>query len=230
MQHEKLTSPASVRTRPPYPPGKSTRGMRPSGSRVCEKRALKPSRSEARGSRRGVSGPRSHDPFAAITVRAWSSCAPASLETLATNPSPSRRSDSSVAGCSTNAPARAAAARRAESRMSRPIARPHASSAGGAGIGASTETSRANNPTRRTSDPARCARSPAMPSSSRIGHVVAEMYSPHTLRRGNTAFSTTITRRPWRASRAAAVAPDGPPPITSASQLMARSARRRRGG
>src|SRR5207248_1784610 len=47
------------------------------------------------------------------------------------------------------------------------------------------------------------------------------MNSPHTLRRGKRVFSSTMTLRPARARRAAAIAPAGPPPITSASQRIA---------
>src|SRR5688572_13881301 len=43
------------------------------------------------------------------------------------------------------------------------------------------------------------------------------MNSPHTLGRGNAAFSSTATERPARARSRAAVAPAGPPPITTAS-------------
>src|SRR5688572_10557239 len=43
------------------------------------------------------------------------------------------------------------------------------------------------------------------------------MNSPHTLRRGKRAFSTTATDQPARASRRAAVEPAGPAPMTIAS-------------
>ena len=70
---------------------------------------------------------------------------------------------------------------------------------------------------------------PPRPAPRSSGHVVAEMYSPHTLRRGNSAFSTIATRSPPRASESAAVAPAGPPPITSASKGFTRLLRRTRG-
>src|SRR4051812_13278213 len=54
------------------------------------------------------------------------------------------------------------------------------------------------------------------------GRLVAEMNSPHTLRRGKGVFSTNATDQPRCASNLAAVDPAGPAPITIASCVMAR--------
>ena len=64
-------------------------------------------------------------------------------------------------------------------------------------------------------------KSPATPQASSTGMVAAEMNSPHTLRRGNTARSTSATDQPTCASSRAAVAPAGPLPITAASNRIA---------
>ena len=200
--------------------------MRPGGRAAFSKRALKPSRSDGRAAMRGVNGPRSHEPQARTMRRARN----VSVPMLATYPSPSRRTASTTAGCMTHAPSTAALCSNAASRISRPIARPQACGWAGAGIGASMATSRAKKPTRSTGGPACGASSAATPSSSRIGHVVAEMYSPQTFRRGNSAFSATATRRPRRASKEAAVAPEGPPPTMSAWRITRRFFAPRRDG
>src|SRR5439155_4777071 len=64
-------------------------------------------------------------------------------------------------------------------------------------------------------------KSSSRPSRRNRGRFVAEMYSPHTLRRGNRDFSMTATRQPARASSSPAVAPPGPPPMTIASNVCA---------
>ena len=48
----------------------------------------------------------------------------------------------------------------------------------------------------------------------------AAMNSPHTLRRGKRAFSSTTTEWPARARSSAAVAPAGPPPVMRTSTFM----------
>ena len=50
-----------------------------------------------------------------------------------------------------------------------------------------------------------------------IGHVLR--YSPHTLRRGNSLFSTSVTVNPARASESAQADPAGPPPATATSTI-----------
>src|SRR5439155_1156904 len=67
----------------------------------------------------------------------------------------------------------------------------------------------------------RLRKSSSRPSRRNRGRFVAEMYSPHTLRRGNRDFSMTATRQPARASSSPAVAPPGPPPMTIASNVCA---------
>jgi hypothetical protein len=47
--------------------------------------------------------------------------------------------------------------------------------------------------------------------------LVAEITSPHTLRRGKFAFSISATDQPLRANRLAATDPAGPPPMIKAS-------------
>jgi hypothetical protein len=64
---------------------------------------------------------------------------------------------------------------------------------------------------RRSASPAarRVNEGAATPQAFSTGMVVAEMNSPQTLRRGNSAFSTSATRQPACASsRAAADPPD----------------------
>src|SRR5207253_2006303 len=62
----------------------------------------------------------------------------------------------------------------------------------------------------------------ATPQAFNTGMEVAEMNSPQTLRRGNSAFSTSATRQPSCANSRAAAAPAGPAPITTASSRMTR--------
>src|SRR3954470_18170937 len=61
----------------------------------------------------------------------------------------------------------------------------------------------------------------ATPQGLSTGTAVAEMNSPQTLRRGNSAFSTSATCQPASASSRAAAEPAGPAPITTASWSMA---------
>src|SRR5450631_4411400 len=124
----------------------------------------------------------------------------------------------SVHGCITSAPASSARASSAESKCSRPSARPQPSnSACGEGMSAARMVSPAYSPTRRICGPVRANRDTATPSSRSNGQLVAETNSPHTFRRGNGFFSATATLHPAFASRIAAVAPAGPPPTISAS-------------
>src|SRR5439155_5026791 len=121
-------------------------------------------------------------------------------------------------GCHTLAPASAARCRSSVSSVSRPSARPQSSDVLPCdGMGAIKTVSPTNNPTCRTGGPARSRKSSAMPSWRNNARLVGERYSPQTLRRGKFAFSTTATSQPARASVSAAIAPAGPPPISSAS-------------
>jgi hypothetical protein len=70
---------------------------------------------------------------------------------------------------------------------------------------------------RRISGPASFRQASPMSNLSRRAMLVAEMNSPHTLRRGNSAFSTIATARPCLASANAAQEPAGPAPMMTAS-------------
>src|SRR2546423_5837405 len=73
----------------------------------------------------------------------------------------------------------------------------------------------------RTSRPVAASKRSPRPRALSWAMPEAATNSPQTLRRGKRAFSSTTTARPARARRAAAMAPAGPPPITSASQRIA---------
>ena len=110
--------------------------------------------------------------------------------------------------------------------MSRPSARPKPSLPAGLdiapGIFASILVSPEKRPTRRISGPASARQASPMSNLSRSPRLLAEMYSPHTLRRGNELFSTIATAHPRRASDSAADVPAGPPPMTIASWVDGR--------
>src|SRR6185437_13992188 len=75
-------------------------------------------------------------------------------------------------------------------------------------------------PSRVTGGPASAMKRAATPQAFSTGTEVAEMNSPQTLRRGNSAFSTNATCQPASASSRAAAEPAGPAPITTASWSM----------
>src|SRR3954471_7196777 len=77
-------------------------------------------------------------------------------------------------------------------------------------------------PSRVTGGPAAAMKDAATPQAFSTGSEVAEMNSPQTLRRGNSAFSTSATPQPACARRRAAAAPPGPAPMTRTSCSMAR--------
>src|SRR4051794_12828099 len=165
--------------------------------------------------------PCSHEPCAAMITGAASSLGFRSASMTQTVSVPVWRNTWAFQGCHTSAPAVCAACSRSPSRCSRPSALPRwATAFAGFGIKADRTASLANRPTRRTSGPACRRKSFSTPSSCSSGMLVAEMNSPQTLRRGKLLFSTIATDHPARASKSAAVDPDGPAPMTIASYRM----------